>query len=88
MPTVLDGQTKSLSDKVDGEVDESRGDAEHTDDTRVDPDFVPNKDTPVGDNQVKLLPSNASEHSDPHTEKPQCQHILPTKLEQRDPPTP
>ena len=31
----------------------------------------------------KHVPSNASEHSDPHTEKPQCQHILPTKLEFR-----
>ena len=58
MPTVLDDQTKSFSDKVNGEVDESRGDAEHTDDTRADPDFVPNKDTPVGDNQVRQSARN------------------------------
>ena len=57
-PTVHDQQAKSSSDKVDGEVVEVRGDAEHTDDTRVDPDFVPNKDTQVDDNQVRQSTRN------------------------------
>ena len=58
MPTVLDQQAKSSSDKANGEVVELRGNAEHTDDTRIDPDFVPNKDTPVEDNQVRQSTRN------------------------------
>ena len=58
MPTVLNDQTKNCSDKANGEVDELRDDAEYTDDTRTDPDFVPNMDTSVGDNQVRQSARN------------------------------